>query len=151
MAKIISNFEEIIAGLLLFLVFIIVLTEIMIRSLGGFSLVWPDEVSRILFVWSVFFGASAGFKRGTMITVDILYRILPAKIQKVMISMCHILITALLMLIISQGFILANKFAQDQLPLSGLPQGYLYYSLPIGCTFILTRVIQSFIVNVLRD
>ena len=51
---------------------ILLTTELLLRNLVGSSIDWYDEVSRILFLWSVFLGAAVGVRDRTHYSVTLL-------------------------------------------------------------------------------
>lgn len=83
--KIISNLEEIIASGFIILTTILVVINVFMRYFLRSGLYWSEEVATGSFVWAVFIGAVAGYKRGKHIGVDILVNLLPEKTQKVVV------------------------------------------------------------------
>ena len=83
--KIISNLEEIIASGFIILTTILVVINVFMRYFLSSGLYWSEEVATGSFVWAVFIGAVAGYKRGKHIGVDILVNLLPEKTQKVVV------------------------------------------------------------------
>ncbi|MDD6056101.1 MAG: TRAP transporter small permease [Helicobacter sp.] len=66
------------------------------RYLAGFfpeigSLTWAEEVARYCFLWSAFFGAAYGFRKGVHIAVTMLIEKFPAKFAKACVLGSHIL------------------------------------------------------------
>lgn len=82
MKGIVKNFEEIVSGLSLAIVICVVIVNVLMRFVTGSSLLWADEIAVMGFVWSIFLGASACYKRGAHIGIDILTTLLKGKAKK---------------------------------------------------------------------
>ena len=55
------------------------------------SLTWAEEVARYCFLWSAFFGAAYGFRKGVHIAVTMLIEKFPPKVAKACVIGTHIL------------------------------------------------------------
>lgn len=100
------------------------LTEIMARSFFGYSFLWAPEVSRILFVWSVFLSAAVCFRSNSHLAVDLL----PMREDSLVFRVRKILILALNAVFAGVfcyfGYkLLANGFTRST-PILGLPLFY---------------------------
>ncbi len=93
--KIISNLEEIIASGFIIVTTVLVIINVFLRYFMDTGLYWSEEVATGCFVWAVFIGAVAGYKRGKHIGVDILVNLLNPKIQKVVVIMVDIILVLL--------------------------------------------------------
>ncbi|NLB20341.1 MAG: TRAP transporter small permease [Clostridium sp.] len=93
--RIISNLEEIIAAGFIIVTTILVIINVFLRYFMDTGLYWSEEVATGCFVWAVFIGAVAGYKRGKHIGVDILVNLLNAKIQKVVVIIVDIILVLL--------------------------------------------------------
>lgn len=82
MKRFINNFEEIISGIALTLVLFIVIFNVLARYFFSMSFNWAEEIAAIGFAWCVFVGASACYKRGMHIGIDILFKFLPVRIAR---------------------------------------------------------------------
>lgn len=77
---------------------VVVTLQISMRFLP-FSVVWTEELSRFLFIYSVAFAAPLAMKRKEFVNVDILINKLPQKIKKVhelIIYLVTVILTAVI-------------------------------------------------------
>ncbi|MFL1707423.1 TRAP transporter small permease [Campylobacter sp. MOP7] len=65
---------------------------------SGFS--WAGEATNYLFIWSAFFAAAYGFKKGIHISVTILIEKFPPQLAKIYLVFSSILTTAFLLFIV---------------------------------------------------
>ena len=63
MKKLFSNFEEIIAGCFLIITVSSVVLNVVCRSIGLGTISTSEEIATISFVWSVYIGAVACYKK----------------------------------------------------------------------------------------
>ncbi|MDK4479560.1 TRAP transporter small permease subunit, partial [Fusobacterium necrophorum] len=81
MKKILINLEEIIAGIFLLITVFSVIINVFFRSIGLGTISTSEEIATLSFVWSVYLGAVACYKRKMHIGVDMLVQMLPEKQQ----------------------------------------------------------------------
>lgn len=70
----------------------------------GISLTWAEEMARYCFLWSAFFGAAYGFRKGVHISVTMLIEKFPKKISKACVIITHIINSLFLAFMSYAGF-----------------------------------------------
>ncbi|RYL92773.1 TRAP transporter small permease [Sporolactobacillus sp. THM7-4] len=83
--KILSNWLEILTGIILSGLVIFVLLSVTFRSVIKIGVPWTDDLVIMLFQYLVFLGAAVGVKYNAHFTVDLL-GIFPNKLQKWLVS-----------------------------------------------------------------
>lgn len=78
-----SNLEEIVAACFLIATVVLVVINVFLRYVMNTGIVWSEEVATGCFVWTVFIGAAACYKRKGHVGVDILVNMMPPTVQKV--------------------------------------------------------------------
>lgn len=76
---ILKNLDEIIAGACIIATISIVLVNVFTRYILNTGIYWTEEVSTGLFVWSVFIGSAAAYKKHMHVGVDMIVKRLPPK------------------------------------------------------------------------
>lgn len=134
--KILTNLEEIIASGFIILTTVLVVINVFMRYFLKAGLYWSEEVATASFVWAVFIGAVAGYKKGKHIGVDILVILLPAKIQKavvIIVDMVLILLngymTYLAVIFISLSYIKPT-------PVLGISSAYISSALLVSFIWV---------------
>lgn len=69
------HLEEFVASLCLSVTISLVLVNVFMRYFLRTGLYWSEEVATICFVWAVFVGAAAAYRRGAHIGVDIVVKL----------------------------------------------------------------------------
>lgn len=80
--RVFNNLEEIVCSFFMVTMITLVIVNVFLRYVFSYSLFWAEEVATICFVWCVFIGASATYKRKMDIGIDILIKKAPLKIEK---------------------------------------------------------------------
>ncbi len=81
-----ANFEEIICSVFLIIMIVLVITNVFLRYGVNMSIAWAEEVATVCFVWCVFVGASATYKRKLDMGIDLLINLLPLKYKPILSS-----------------------------------------------------------------
>ena len=91
---IMENLEEILSGAFLCLMVLLVIINVFLRYFSDYAIYWAEEVATICFVWAVFLGAAATYKRKMDIGIDLLVKRASAPSQAVikLISSCALLL-----------------------------------------------------------
>jgi TRAP-type C4-dicarboxylate transport system permease small subunit len=83
MKRFIKNFEECLSSLALALVLIVVFINVITRYIFDHSLLGSDEIATTGFVWCIFIGASACYKRKMHIGIDVLVNLFPPSVKTI--------------------------------------------------------------------
>ncbi len=112
---------------------LLVFTNAFLRGAAGFDLAWSLEVTAFLLLWTTFLGCSAAMARGAHMRVtEIVESLLPIKAQRVLSIAIDLIIVAMLISLIWNGYsISAHTWAQKTTVLYW-PVGFLYASMPFG-------------------
>ncbi len=149
------NFTErvlvFLSNLLFALMFIIVLIQIAGRFLMQNPFTWTEELSRIIYIWVVFFGSATLVRGYENITIDMVQRRLSARgdiIYKIITDLLALLFSVLMIwggIKMMKNTSIARMQANSWLKLS-----YLYLSLVAGAFFTIIFLIENTVRNVLK-
>lgn len=81
MKKYLRNIEEIISGFFIIITVILVMMNVILRYGFNKGIYWSEEVATISFVWSVFIGASACYRKKLHIGIDMIKNLFSSKVQ----------------------------------------------------------------------
>lgn len=77
-----KHLEEILCSVFLVTMIGLVILNVLLRYIFGYSIFWAEEVATICFVWCVFVGASATYKHKMDMGIDLLITKAPPRIEK---------------------------------------------------------------------
>jgi len=92
---ILMNFEDILASLLFVCTLSLVVVNVITRYVLRTGIPWAEEFATGCFVWTVFIGSAACFKRRAHVGVDVVVKHLPRVPQNIMKIVVDILMTFL--------------------------------------------------------
>lgn len=146
---ILLNFGEIISGTFLIIATVIVIINIFLRYVMKTGIYWSEEVVTGLFVWAVFIGSAAGFKRHKHIGVDFLVSKLPDGIRKVV----NIIVDIILILINGYLSYLSVIYVKSSYlkptPVLGISSVWISSSLVVSL-FLMTIYSIIFLINTIQ-
>ncbi len=103
--KVLSNLDAVITGITLVICVVMANVNVIFRYFFNYPLRWGEEFITSLFVWTVFIGSSYAHRTKAHMSVDILVKLFPEKLRKVIeviISILELLILIMLTIISAQ-------------------------------------------------
>lgn len=111
---------------------------------------WTEELSRYLLVWSTFFGASMGFKRGAHVAITFVVDLFSARFR----PWISILIHALSVLFFLVGIVYGIQMILQQVyqisPAMGLSMRVVYLGIPLGFATMVIHVFPLLLDEIVR-
>ncbi|QQB73942.1 TRAP transporter small permease [Fusobacterium canifelinum] len=132
MKKLLSNFEEIIAGFFLIITVLSVVLNVFYRSIGLGTISTSEEIATISFVWSVYIGAVACYKRKMHIGVDMLVQMLSKKGRNIFAIFLDIFLMVVNFIILYLCTIFIMTSQEKPTPVLGISSNYLNMALLIS-------------------
>jgi TRAP-type C4-dicarboxylate transport system permease small subunit len=103
---------------------------------------WTEVLIRFSLIWMVFLGIPAAFRRGAMISVDVLYRWSSPKLRRVLDWLVCIVSLVLVGILIWWGWDYANRGGvQTMAGLESLSMFWAYLAMPVGAVFCVLGLI----------
>ena len=143
---ILSHLEEIISGSFLIFTTVLVIINVFMRYFLRTGLYWTEEVATGSFVWAVFIGAVAGFKRHQHIGVDFLLLRLPQGIQTVVRFFVDIILLLINGYLTYLSFVFIRASYIKPTPVLGISSAYISSALLVSF-FLMTIYSAIFLVQ----
>ncbi len=143
------------------LMVIIILIQVFFRYGLNSALPWPDEAARFLMLWMTGFIAPSAYRWGGFVSIEIIFRLLPSTIIKLLTL--FLLILSLIVLIVGlhfglkhvdSGWLFYSSSMKWPLNLIGMESikvklAWMYMSLPVGLGLMTLVNIELIIKNFL--
>lgn len=134
-----------IVATMLFVMVVIIAYLVVLRYLLDSGVIGANEVLRMTFAYATMLGVSVAMLRREHIAIPTLVNILPAKAQHLLSMLSFLLIGALNLVMLQQGYIWIDTTGAYIMPSLQIPQIYFQSSVLVGCSlsllFCLTRVL----------
>lgn len=148
MKFILKNAEELVAAVFLVITTLLVVINIVCRYFLNMGLVWTEEVATGCFVWSVFIGSIAAFKRRGHVGVDIVVNLLPASLKRIVATTMDIILVVLNSYMAYLSVVFISKSYTKLTPVLGVTSAYITAAIVISfvmmAIYSVVFVIQDF-------
>ncbi len=95
MKNFLKDFELYLGSLFISVTIIVVIMNVFTRYVLKFTYFWAEEVAVGCFVWTIFLGTAAAYRKKALIGVEAIIVLLPKKVRKVVEFFVYILLTVL--------------------------------------------------------
>lgn len=145
----ILGIDYLISGICLIILVFITFFGVIWRYFLNAPFIWQEEVQLALITWVIYFGASAAFRNGSHIAIDMIVDMFPAKMQRVMDVIIYIVTLGVLGFIFINGVSLVEQFIRTSrvTNILRIPTRYIYIAIPIGCVLMAV----SYTIYLVRD
>lgn len=102
---------------------------------------WSEVISRSAMIWCVFLGAAAGFRGGFMMSVEVIYKLVPGRRLvwlEVLIALCCAIV---LVVLITFGTAMMLRVRPQMLSGLEVSIAWAYAAMPVGGSFALLAVL----------
>jgi TRAP-type transport system small permease protein len=134
--------EELVAGAALVIVVAAVCWGVLTRYVTAQPAAWAGELAQTAFAWMVFLGAAAGFKYGMHISIDMLLRTLPGRLNRAVQAAGDVLILLFLGYVLWLALLFNIESWSVPTSVLRLPRTVVYGSVFVGFAFMLVRYLQ---------
>jgi TRAP-type C4-dicarboxylate transport system permease small subunit len=138
-----DNFEDEVASFLMMAITVIIILQICTRYFLGDPLSWTEEVSRHLFVWLVFFGASGAIRDRSHIAVDLVDAHLAPRFRLVVMLGSNVLVLFFLINMLYWGARAVGRMWSLSTATLEIPFGLVYTVFPITAALMIIRTIAQ--------
>jgi TRAP-type C4-dicarboxylate transport system permease small subunit len=141
------RFEDWLALALFWLLGLIIFYQFFTRYALNDSASWTEEIARYFLVATVFVGAAMCVRKNNHIQVDFFYRLLPAKLMRVMSTLVDIARIAFLLACVGLTAQLMDRIGSSRMAVVELPMGIVYGFVLLGFVLMSWRAIGVAIAN----
>lgn len=130
--------------MMFFVIFVVVLLQILFRYILQSPLVWSEELSRFIFIWVSLMGWTLATRNGTHIAITFFQERLPAPVRTFLgffFNLCTLVFLAVLAYLGWQ--ISIRTMGRGLVTIPALTQGMLYLSLPVSAVIGILYTIMN--------
>ncbi len=132
--------ETALAGGLLLIVFIVVLSQVLMRYLFAYPNPWSEELSRFCFIWLSMLGASLAVERRSHFGFDqAVRRLSPSRRRWARLS-AKVLVAAVSLLLVISGLALVRLALGQHSPALDVPMAWVYAAVPVSGVLMLLHL-----------
>ena len=145
-SKINKYFEEILCTFFLFVVFISVITQVILRFIFSSAAAWPEETAVYGLIFAVYLGAALGIKERAHLRITFLVFKLPKTLQVTSIVLADIFWLSFIGLMVFQTIVYTQLLFDVSYVLPGLniELKWLQMFIPMIFALMLFRILQVY-------
>lgn len=142
-----SKVENIVANLLLIIIFALVFLSAFMRTIG-FPINWAQDAALVAFAWMVFLGSDLAIRNSRLIGIEVITKHLPKKIQKGLDILFKIIIVLFLIVLVKYGYTMVITGARRTITTLGISYAYVTAAVPIGASLMIVSIIIKMIESI---
>lgn len=127
---------EVVMVTILGVMVVLVFGNVVARYAFDAAITWAEEVSRFLFVWLTFVGASLGLRRGVHLSVDLVVAALSSRKRLALQILCHVISIVFFCVWAFGGLTLINANLDYMSPATGFSMGLVYVIGPLSAVLL---------------
>jgi len=131
-----SRSMELVLVTILSTMVVLVFGNVVARYVFNSAITWAEEVSRFLFVWLTFVGASFGFMKGLHLGMDLVVSKLAPRTQAAIRVLNHVIILLFLLVWVVGGMRLIEANLSYMSPATGFSMGLVYMIGPLAAVLM---------------
>jgi TRAP-type C4-dicarboxylate transport system permease small subunit len=111
------------------------------------SAAWTEEIARYLLICTVFIAIAASVRTDRHIHVDFFYRLLPARVCRVLSTLVDLIRVAFFACAVYLTWAMMQKMGDYKMTIVDLPMNTVYAVCMVGFAFSAVRAVQVLIIN----
>lgn len=137
--------EEYLLAISLVFTVIVVFLQVIMRYIFNNSLSWSEELTRFIFIWQIWIGASIGIKYNKHIRVEIINKRFKMHRRKYAEISVLIICLAIVAFLTINGGMLVYRISLSRALSAAMrvPLTYVYAAVPVSGIMMMFRLIQS--------
>lgn len=125
-------------------ILVVLIMQVTFRYILNSPLTWTEELSRILYIWACYMGATVAFRRGNHVTIMFLRDRLPrCFIRPLMLSIQAISLFFFIVLAILGASLAIRSHSTEAITLP-IPWSVIYLATPIAAVIMALQTIEAF-------
>jgi len=122
---------------------VVVVLQVICRSLLGAALTWSEEFARFGLVWITFLGAGIALRRRAHVGVQAIVELFSPGVRKIVQVFTIFTVAGFLVIATFKGMELALFNMKQYSPAMGLPMGLVYLAIPSGCLVLIIQLAEQ--------
>ena len=122
---------------------IVIIINVFMRFVLNSGLRWGEEVAKLFMVWFTFIAMAVGVKQGLHISLHLLPKKSPAKLDKILLFLKDFITFIIALVFLIYGIKLVQFTSRSIMPATEWPSSILYLILPISAVLIASEALMD--------
>jgi len=140
------SFNALILSILLSVMVVVIFYQVLSRYVFKFSLIWPEELGRVCFIWLVYIGTSYAAKKDRHLKITIFRDLMPNSVRFFIDQISILFSLAFSLFCTFYGFTMVKFLFESAQTSPGLVinVGWFYLAIPIGFSLTSLNYLKIF-------
>ncbi|MFG6177761.1 TRAP transporter small permease [Halomonas sp. THAF12] len=139
--RVMTRFSLVVAVLMLIISVTTGFYQVMTRFVFDAPSTWSEVVARSSMIWCVFLAAASGFRGGGMMSVEVIYKLVPRKSLILIEALVAVGCVIALAILVYYGTAMTLRVRSQMLSGLGVSIAWVYAAIPVGAGFALLAVV----------
>jgi TRAP-type C4-dicarboxylate transport system permease small subunit len=132
LVRLLFNAEEIVSAAFLSVTVSVVIINVVLRYGFRSGLFWVEEVATTAFIWSIFVGAAAVYKRKMHIGIDLITRLFPESTRRVIVVVIDVMMITINSYVCYLSVLIIQSNRLKTTPVLNIPALYVNMAITVG-------------------
>lgn len=132
LVRLLFNAEEIISAAFLSVTVSVVIINVILRYGFRSGLFWVEEVATTAFIWSIFVGAAAVYKRKMHIGIDLVTRVFSESVRRVIVVVIDVMMITINSYVSYLSVLIIQSNRLKTTPVLNIPALYVNMAITVG-------------------
>ena len=132
LTKLLFNAEEIVSAAFLSVTVSVVIINVILRYGFRSGLFWVEEVATTAFIWSIFVGAAAVYKRKMHIGIDLITRLFPESVRRIIVVVIDLMMITINSYVCYLSVLIIQSNRLKTTPVLNIPALYVNMAITVG-------------------
>ena len=132
LTKLLFNAEEIVSAAFLSVTVSVVIINVILRYGFRSGLFWVEEVATTAFIWSIFVGAAAVYKRKMHIGIDLITRLFPESVRRIIVVVIDVMMITINSYVCYLSVLIIQSNRLKTTPVLNIPALYVNMAITVG-------------------
>ncbi|MFB4165475.1 TRAP transporter small permease [Alteribacillus sp. JSM 102045] len=124
---------------------ILIFWQVFARFVMGTPLTFSEEIARFLMIWLTLLGAAYAYRKGTLISIDLVNELLKGRVKQVLNTIVFTLGAIFSLILIVYGIEMVGNVAIQRAPSTGVSMQFPNLAIPVGGILIFINSIALII------
>ncbi|OCW58359.1 TRAP transporter small permease [Hoeflea olei] len=118
---------------------VIVFTNVALRYLTNYSLIWAEEVARYLMIWMTFVGAGLVLRAGGHVAITNLHDLVPPPVKRALRIVVAMILLGFFAGMVWFGHDYMTRMGRQLTPATRVPFHFIYAAMPVGFALLIVH------------
>jgi TRAP-type transport system small permease protein len=144
-AEVLTRAVKAVLGAVMAAIVIITVAAVWWRYVLNAPIAWTEQVSNMLFVWTVFLGAAVLYREKLHIGVDMFVEMLPARLKEIAFWAIELGNLVFIVVLFVYGLKLSIDVLPQQMGALDITPAVYYFAAPVSCALMILYFVEKIV------